>query len=148
VKNSFRSVCPIASTLDIIGDKWSLLIVRDMLLHHKTTFKEFSASDEQIAPSILSSRLKLLASYGLLSKQKQVNNKKENIYLLTEKAMELASILIDISIWGDKYLREFNQINDVEGLHLERSLIISTVKNRYTLMVQEKYGKSSLDFIT
>lgn len=148
MKNSFRSVCPIASTLDIIGDKWSLLIVRDMLLHHKTTFKEFSASDEQIAPSILSSRLKLLASYGLLSKQKQVNNKKENIYLLTEKAMELASILIDISIWGDKYLREFNQINDVEGLHLERSLIISTVKNRYTLMVQEKYGKSSLDFIT
>lgn len=148
MKNSFRSVCPIASTLDIIGDKWSLLIVRDMLLHHKTTFKEFSASDEQIAPSILSSRLKLLASYGLLSKQKQVNNKKENIYLLTEKAMELASILIDISIWGDKYLREFNQINDVEGLHLERSLIISTVKNRYTVMVQEKYGKSSLDFIT
>ncbi len=136
MKNNFRSGCPIALTLDIIGDKWSLLILRDMLLHHKMTFKEFSLSDEQIAPSILSSRLKLLTSYGLITKQKQANNKKENIYLLTEKAIELSSILIDISIWGDKYLREFNQINDVEGLDLERSLIISTVKKRYNSMIQ------------
>ena len=79
MKNNFRSGCPIASTLDIIGDKWSLLIVRDMLLNHKMTFKEFSMSEEQIAPSILSSRLKLLTSYGLITKQKRVENKKENI---------------------------------------------------------------------
>jgi len=136
MKNNFRSGCPIASTLDIIGDKWSLLILRDMLLHHKMTFKEFSSSEELIAPSILSSRLKLLTSYELITKQKQANNKKENIYLLTEKAIELSSILIDISIWGDKYLREFNRINDIEGLDLERSLIISTVNKRYYSMAQ------------
>ncbi len=137
MKSNFRSGCPIASTLDIIGDKWSLLILRDMLLHHKMTFKEFSSSDEQIAPSILSSRLKLLTSYNLITKQKQANNKKENIYLLTEKAIELSSILVDISIWGDKHLRKFNQINDIEGLDLERSLIISTVKKRYNSMIQD-----------
>ena len=136
MKNSFRSGCPIASTLDIIGDKWSLLILRDMLLHHKMTFKEFSSSEEQIAPSILSSRLKLLTSYELITKQKQTNNKKENIYLLTKKAIELSSILIDISIWGDKHLRAFNRINDIEGLDLERSLIISTINKRYCSMVQ------------
>lgn len=136
MKNNFRSGCPIASTLDIIGDKWSLLILRDMLLHHKMTFKEFSSSDEQIAPSILSSRLKLLISYELITKQKQANNKKENIYLLTEKAIELSSILIDISIWGDKHLREFNRINNIEGLDLERSLIISTVNKKYYSMIQ------------
>ncbi len=136
MKNNFRSGCPIASTLDIIGDKWSLLILRDMLLHHKMTFKSFSTSEEQIAPSILSSRLKLLTSYELITKQKQANNKKENIYLLTEKAIELSSILIDISIWGDKHLREFNRINDIEGLNLERSLIISTVNKRYYSMLQ------------
>lgn len=136
MKNNFRSGCPIASTLDIIGDKWSLLILRDMLLHHKMTFKEFSSSDEQIAPSILSSRLKLLISYELITKQKQVNNKKENIYLLTEKAIELSSILIDISIWGDKHLREFNRINNIKGLDLERSLIISTVHEKYYSMIQ------------
>lgn len=135
MKNNFRSGCPIASTLDIIGDKWSLLILRDMLLHHKMTFKEFSSSDEQIAPSILSSRLKLLISYELITKQKQANNKKENIYLLTEKAIELSSILIDISIWGDRHLREFNRIDNIKGLDLERSLIISTVKKKYYSMI-------------
>ncbi len=136
MKNYFRSGCPIASTLDIIGDKWSLLILRDILIHHKMTFKEFSSSKEQIAPSILSSRLKLLSSYDLITKKKQENNKKENIYLLTEKAMELSSILVDISIWGDKHLRDFNPINNIEGLDLERSLIISTVKKNYYTMIQ------------
>jgi len=136
MKNNFRSSCPIASTLDIIGDKWSLLILRDMLLHHKMTFKEFSSSEEQIAPSILSSRLKLLTSYELITKQKQAKNKKENIYLLTQKAIELSSILVDITIWGDKHLREFNRINDIDGLDLERSLIISTVNKRYYSMAE------------
>ena len=132
----FRSGCSIASTLDIVGDKWSLLILRDMLLHHKMTFKEFSASAEQIAPSILSARLKWLTSYGLITKQKQTHNKKENIYLLTEKAIELASILIDISIWGSNHLTEFNDINHVEGLDLDRDFIISTVQERYRSLSQ------------
>ncbi len=137
MKNNFRSGCPIASTLDIIGDKWSLLILRDMLLHHKITFKEFSSSEEQIAPSILSARLKLLTSYDLITKQKQADNKKENIYLLTDKAIELSPILIDISIWGNKHLRQFNRIDNIEGLDLERSLIISTVNQQYYSMIQK-----------
>lgn len=136
MQKKFRSGCPIASTLDIVGDKWSLLVLRDMLLHHKLTFKEFSSSDEGIAPGILSSRLKLLASYGLITKQKLASNKKENIYLLTEKATELASVIIDISMWGDKHLREYNKIDQIEGLDLERSLIISTIKDRYRSMIQ------------
>lgn len=136
MSEKFRSGCPIASTLDIMGDKWSLLILRDMLLHHKMTFKEFSCSDEKIAPSILSARLKLLATYGLLTKQKQVKNKKENIYLLTDKAIEFASIIVDISIWGSKHLDEFNPIDQIEGLDLDRSLIVSVVKERYQSMLQ------------
>ena len=142
MKNNFRSGCPIASTLDVVGDKWSLLIVRDMLLHHKMTFKEFSASDEQIAPSILSARLKLLTSYGLVTKQKLENNKKENIYILSDKMIELASILVDISVWGTKHLKEFNQIDKIEGLDLDRSLIISTIKERYYSMIQRKIPTS------
>ena len=143
MKNNFRSGCPISSTLDILGDNWSLLVVRDMLFHHKVTFKEFSASDEHIAPSILSSRLKLLISYGLITKQKQAGNKKENIYLLTEKAVELTSILVDVSIWGDKHLSKFNQIDEIEGLDLERSIIVSTIKKRYNSMVQNILLESS-----
>ena len=137
MSDKFRSGCPIACTLDLIGDKWSLLIIRDMQLHHKLRFKDFSVSEEHIAPSILSSRLKLLSNYGLITKQKLASNKKENIYLLSEKALELASILIDISIWGDKHLREFKDIDKIEGLDLERTVIINTVVNRYKTMAQD-----------
>ena len=137
MSDKFRSGCPIACTLDLIGDKWSLLIIRDMLLHHKLSFKDFSVSEEHIAPSILSSRLKLLSNYGLITKQKLASNKKENIYLLSEKALELASIIIDISIWGDKHLREFKDIDKIEGLDLDRTVIINTVVNRYKAMVQD-----------
>ena len=63
MKKKIRSFCPISSSLDVVGDKWSLLIIRDMLIFHKKTFKDFSDSYERIAPSILSVRLKLLASY-------------------------------------------------------------------------------------
>ena len=137
MKNKFRSGCPIASTLDVVGDKWSLLIIRDMLLKHKRTFKEISNSDEKIAPSILSARLKLLESYKLITKTKIPENKKENIYLLTEKGIDFAPIIIEFSLWGNIYMREFNKINVIEGLQADKSLIIETVQNNYNVMVLE-----------
>jgi len=137
MKNKFRSACPIASTLDVVGDKWSLLIIRDMLVQHKKTFKQISESDEKIAPSILSARLKLLESYKLITKTKILGNKKENIYLLTEKGIDLAPIIIEISLWGDRYMREFNEINTIEGLRSEKALVIEIVQNNYNAMVLE-----------
>ena len=97
MKKKFRSGCPISSALDVVGDKWSLLIIRDMLINHKKTFKEISDSDERIAPSILSARLKLLESYQLIFKIKVPENKKENIYLLTKKGIRLTPIIIEFS---------------------------------------------------
>jgi DNA-binding HxlR family transcriptional regulator len=78
MKKKFRSGCPISSTLDVVGDKWSLLIIRDMLLKHKKTFKEISDSDERIAPSILSARLKLLESYKFLFVNRKRNSVNSN----------------------------------------------------------------------
>jgi len=135
MKNKFRSGCPIASSLDVVGDKWSLLIIRDMLIRHKKTFKEISNSDERIAPSILSARLKLLESYKLITKRKLPENKKENIYLLTEKGIGFTPIIIEFSLWGDNYMREFNEINTIDGLKSDKSLIIDTVQNNYNSMV-------------
>jgi DNA-binding HxlR family transcriptional regulator len=135
MKNKFRSGCPIASTLDVIGDKWSLLIIRDMLIRHKKTFKEISNSDERIAPSILSARLKLLESYKLITKRKLPENKKENIYLLTEKGIGFAPIIIEFSLWGDNHMREFNEINTIDGLKSDKSLITYTVQKNYNSMV-------------
>ena len=135
MKKKFRSGCPIASTLDIVGDKWSLLIIRDMLIKHKKTFKEISDSDERIAPSILSTRLKLLESYKLITKHKLTKNKKENIYLLTEKGTHLAPIIIELTLWGDTNMREFNKIDNIEGLNLDKTYVIQSIQDSYNSML-------------
>ena len=135
MKKEFRSGCPISSTLDVVGDKWSLLIIRDMLVKHKKTFKEISDSDEKIAPSILSARLKLLESYKLIFKTKVPDKKKENIYLLTEKGIRLTPIIIEFSLWGNSNMREFNEIDDIEGLNSDKTLIIQTVQDSYNSML-------------
>ena len=135
MKKEFRSGCPIASSLDIIGDKWTLLIIRDMLVEHKKTFKEISDSYEKIAPSILSARLKLLATYKVITKRKFPENKKENIYLLTEKGIHLAPLIIEFSLWGNSNVREFNEIDDIEGLNSDKNLVIQTLQDRYNTML-------------
>ncbi|WP_179009921.1 winged helix-turn-helix transcriptional regulator [Winogradskyella forsetii] len=139
MKNKFRSSCPMASALDIIGDKWSLLIIRDMLLGHKKTFKEISDSEEAIAPSILSARLKLLESFELITKRKLPENLKENIYLLTEKGIALAPMLIEIILFADKNFRQFNPkmlpISD-KGFNLDKSIVIQNIQNGYRELVQ------------
>lgn len=146
MSNEFRSLCPIATALDIVGDKWSLLVVRDMLLEHKKTFKEIYASREGIAPNILSSRFKMLEAFGIISKQKLPTNKKENIYLLTEKGIGLTPLVLEIILWSDKHLRDFNPgIFDVSsrGMNGDRTAIISGIQENYRKLVYETVGQSS-----
>ena len=135
MKKEFRSGCPISSALDVVGDKWSLLIIRDMLIKHKKTFKGISDSDERIAPSILSTRLKLLESYKLIFKTKVPENKKENIYLLTKKGIRLTPIIIEFSLWGNSNMREFNEIDDIEGLNSDKAFVIQSVQDSYNTML-------------
>ena len=135
MKKKFRSGCPVSSSLDVVGDKWSLLIIRDMLVKHKKTFKQISDSYEKIAPSILSARLKLLESYKLIFKTKAPENKKENIYLLTEKGIRLTPIIIEFCLWGNYNMREFNEIDDIEGLNLDKTLIIQKIQDSYNSML-------------
>ena len=143
MRSEFRSTCPIASALDIIGDKWSLLIMRDMLTRGKKTFKEFSESQEGIAPGILSSRLKWLEANGLMTKQKLPQNQKENIYLLTEKGIELATIILELIIWSDKNLRDQNpempsisQLGDIS----DKSALTDRIQYNYRSLIQETLG--------
>lgn len=138
--NIFRSGCPLASTLDIVGDKWSLLIVRDMLLQGKKTFKDFSISPEGIAPGILSSRLKWLEENKLITKQKLPDNQKENIYLLTEKGIELAPIITEIILWSDKNLRaqnaEMYSIAEA-GFDQDKSKVTEGIQKNYLQIIRE-----------
>ena len=137
MKKKFRSGCPVSSSLDVVGDKWSLLIIRDMLVKHKKTFKQISDSYEKIAPSILSARLKLLESYKLIFKTKAPENKKENIYLLTNKGTDFAPIIIEFSLWGNSNMREFNEIDLLDGLNADKLVIIKTIQENYYDMVAE-----------
>jgi DNA-binding HxlR family transcriptional regulator len=104
----FRSNCPLASSLDIIGDKWTLLIIRDMLLLKKTTFKDFENSAEKIAASILASRLKWLLEQEIITKHKLPENKKTNIYLLTDKGISFTPMLLELLVWSEINLREIH----------------------------------------
>lgn len=137
----FRSSCLIASALDLLGDKWSLLIVRDMLLHQKKTFKEISASEEGVATNLLSSRLKFLESLEVITKRKLPGNKKENIYLLTEKGIDLAPVILEIVVWSDKYVRAYNSdMNTYDSQHADKPLAIERVQTEYRGFVRETVG--------
>lgn len=134
----FRSTCLIASALDLIGDKWSLLLIRDMLLHKKKTFKELAASEEGIATNLLSTRLKLLESLEVITKRKLPTNKKENIYLLTDKGMDLAPIILEVVVWSDKHVRAYNtEMNPYENDNLDKSQFINTVQQEYRAFVHK-----------
>ncbi len=95
----FRSLCPIATGLDVLGDKWTLLILRDMLFLHKTTFNEFKAAPELMPSKMLSNRLKKLESIGFLSRKKGEKNKKNVHYLLEERGLETFPIMVEIALF-------------------------------------------------
>ena len=94
-----RSVCPIACTLDLFGDKWTLLIVRD-LLSGKSHFKEFLASPEKIATNILAERLARLASNGLVERYPSSDIAGREAYRLTEKGRSLRGLMGQLKTWG------------------------------------------------
>ena len=95
----FRSLCPVATGLDVFGDKWTLLILRDMLFLHKSTFNEFKAAPELMPSKMLSNRLKKLESLGYISRKKGEANRKNVHYLLEEKGMETFPIMVEIALF-------------------------------------------------
>ena len=101
--NSHRSPCPVSFALDIFGDRWTLLIVRDMAVFKRQTFKEFLEAGEGIATNILSSRLTLLEKEGIVKKETDDTNKSRNIYTLTQKGYDLLPTMVEMIIWSGKY---------------------------------------------
>ena len=103
-----RSECPISCALDVFGDKWSLLIIRDLMFNNKNTYSDFLKSGEGIATNILASRLQSLEENKIIKKLEHPNSKAKNLYLLTQKGIDLLPIMVDINIWSEKYL-EINE---------------------------------------
>jgi len=103
-KNKVReSGCPIAFGLDTFGDRWSFLVVREMMLKGKKTYSDFLEIDEGIATNILADRLKHLESEGIISKSRDPENRRSFIYELTKKGRDLAPIIVEIIVWSGKY---------------------------------------------
>ncbi|QBF81671.1 transcriptional regulator [Shewanella maritima] len=103
-----RSDCPISTLLDFVGDKWSLLIVRDLMFFGKSSFSELQNSDERMATNILSSRLEKLEQDDLIQKQTDPNDRRKKIYKLTEQGKSLLPILLEMIIWSSKHAQETN----------------------------------------
>ncbi|EMY68569.1 winged helix-turn-helix transcriptional regulator [Leptospira vanthielii] len=101
--NQKRSDCPISCALDIWGDKWSLLIIRDIIFSNKSSYGDFLKSPEGIATNILASRLQSLEEGGLIEKSSHPDNKVKVIYKLTQKGIDLMPVFIEIYIWAEKY---------------------------------------------
>ncbi|MCR6671228.1 helix-turn-helix domain-containing protein [Devosia ginsengisoli] len=101
---TYRSGCPINLGLEIFGDKWSLLIIRDMMFAGKRHYREFLASDEGISSNILADRLAMLVDAGILSKADDPNHRLKAIYSLTEKGIDLLPVIAQISRWSRKYM--------------------------------------------
>lgn len=97
-----RSGCPVSSSLDIWGDKWSLLIIRDLMYAKQCTYGDFLKSEEKIATNILASRLETLEQTGVISKIVHPESKAKVLYKLTEKGIDLLPVLIEIYLWGEK----------------------------------------------
>ena len=104
MRETGRSGCPINLALEVIGDRWSLLILRDMIFAGRRTFNQLLDGDERIATNILRDRLKTLVERGLLTKSDDPERKGRTRYGLTDQAIELVPVLIHLGHWGERWL--------------------------------------------
>ena len=103
VQRPRRSHCPIAYALDLFGDKWSLLVLRDLLLMGKRRYNEFLASEEGISTNILAERLRRLEAAELVKKSLVGNNRRQCVYTPTRKALDLLPVLREIIRWSARH---------------------------------------------
>ena len=98
-----RSDCPVSSSLDVWGDKWSLLIIRDLMFAKECTYGDFLKAPEGIATNILASRLLALEENKLIEKLDHPESKAKVLYRLTGKGIDLLPVMIEINLWAEKY---------------------------------------------
>ena len=138
----FRCSCPITSALDIVGDRWILVIIKQILFQGKETFKDFTESNEAIATNILTNKLKFMEKVGLILKSKKVDNNKSVYYHLTQKGLELAPAIIELALWSNTHLDDLNttiQQNDsMFAIAADKSKFINETILNYNKTVSEK----------
>ena len=104
----WRSCCPISSALDVLGDKWSLLIIRDLIVHGPRTFSQFLDAPEHMSTNILTSRLKLLTRLNLIERTDPNASARNNAFALTEGGAALRPIIESLADWSHTHLKQFH----------------------------------------
>jgi DNA-binding HxlR family transcriptional regulator len=126
-----RSGCPVSVSLDLLGDRWSLLLVRDMMVRGYRTFREFQRSGERIATNILTDRLQRLESGGIVVRETTKEDRRSSYYRLTPKGIALAPVLLEILIWGAHHEETDAPCAVIEGMEQNRAAILAETYRRW-----------------
>jgi len=130
-KSKRRSGCPASVSLDLVGDRWSLLIIRDLMVRGYRTFKEFEESGENIATNILTDRLRKLKSTGIITTQVDETDGRKVNYRLTQKGIDLAPVLLELLIWGARHEKTEASCALIENMARNRDSLVSEVRRRW-----------------
>ena len=126
-----RSGCPVSVSLDLLGDRWSLLIVRDMMVRGFRTFREFQHSGEGIATNILADRLEKLEEGGILKREPVVEDGRSTHYGLTAKGIALAPVLLEMLIWGAHHEKTDAPCAAIEEIEKNRAAVLAETYRRW-----------------
>jgi len=127
----WRSGCPLNASVEILGDRWSLLIIRDMMLRGFRTYKQFLESYEGIATNILADRLRKLVAHGIITTEQDSSDGRKLIYLLTPKGIDLAPVLTEMVLWAAGHENTENQAL-VRQIQKDKEQFLAAVRRRLT----------------
>ncbi len=130
-KFQHRSGCPVSISLEIFGDRWSLLIIRDLMVRGFRTFQEFRGSGEGIATNILADRLRKLQRAGIIVAEPEARDGRKLNYRLTEKGIDLAPVLLELLIWGARHERTGAPCEVIEAMSRNREQVLAEVRRRW-----------------
>jgi DNA-binding HxlR family transcriptional regulator len=125
-----RSGCPLNASVEMLGDRWSLLILRDMMLRGFRSYKQFLESYEGIATNILADRLRRLEEYGIISAQPDASDGRKLIYSLTPKGIDLAPVLTEMVLWAARHEETENQAL-VRQMQKDKQQFLAAIRQRW-----------------
>jgi DNA-binding HxlR family transcriptional regulator len=126
-----RSGCPVSISLEVFGDRWSLLIVRDMMVRGLRTFKDFLESGEGIATNVLSDRLRRLEAARIVTAEREEADGRRVNYRLTEKGIDLAPVLLELLLWGARHERTAAPCDVMAHMEKHRAEILAETRRRW-----------------
>jgi DNA-binding HxlR family transcriptional regulator len=130
-RSTRRSGCPVSVGLEVFGDSWSLLVVRDLMVRGYRTFKEFHQAGEGIATNILADRLQKLQTAGIIYSERVETDGRRLNYRLTEKGIDLAPALLELLIWGAHYETTEAPCAVIESMEQDREAVLAEVRRRW-----------------